>query len=243
MRHRLLVLLVFALPGAGLATKPDDRVVSAVQTTTTRDKLPAATGQVVDTVVNSIGMAFVSISTGTFTRGNAQTAQQVTLTQAFQLGQHEVTQEQYERLMGSNPSHFRGPQLPVDQVSCPDAVTFCQKLSALPAEQAAGRRYRLPTETEWEYACRAGTTMAWSFGNDAGQVGRCAWHDMNAGGTTHPVGGKLPNPWGLYDIHRNLFEWCQDWDRVYTSGTVTDPTGPASGSKRVTRGQLARQFQ
>ena len=85
---------------------------------------------------------------------------------------------------------------------------------------------------------RGGTKTGWSFGDDAGQAGRYAWHDMNAGGTTHPVGGKLLNPWGLHDIHGNLFEWCQDWDGVYPSGALTDPTGPASGSKRVTRGGI-----
>ena len=164
----------------------------------------------------------------------------MTLTQAFHLGQYEVTQEQYEKVMGTNPSNFKGGQNPVEQVSWNDAVEFCRKLSALPAEKKAGYVYRLPTEAEWEYACRAGTTTKYSFGDSESELGAYAWYaknsGKNSGKTTHPVGGKKSNPWELYGMHGNVCEWCQDWYGKYPSGSTTDPTGAASGSYRVNRG-------
>ena len=138
--------------------------------------------------------------------------------------------------MGTNLSKFKGPRNPVEAVSWDDAVEFFRKLSALPAEKAAGYVYRLPTEAEWEYACRAGTMTEYSFGNDESELGDYAWHASNSGNTTHPVGSKQPNPWGLHDMHGNVWEWCQDWHGDYPRGAVTDPTGPSSGSFRVLRG-------
>jgi formylglycine-generating enzyme required for sulfatase activity len=138
--------------------------------------------------------------------------------------------------MGSNPSAFKGAQNPVEDVSWDDAVEFCGKLSALSAEKSAGYMYRLPTEAEWEYAYRAGTQTAYSFGDDADLLGEYAWYDDNSGRTTHPVGGKKPNPWDLYDMHGNVYERCQDWCGDYSNAAVTDPQGPTSGSDRVNRG-------
>ncbi len=117
-----------------------------------------------------------------------------------------------------------------------EAVEFCRKLSELPAEKSAGYVYRLPTGAEWEYACRAGTKAAYSFGDSDAELGENAWYSKNSGRTTHPVGQKKPNGFGLYDIHGNVWEWCQDWYADYPSGSVTDPTGPSSGSGRVSRG-------
>ena len=126
-------------------------------------------------------------------------------TKTFAIGKYPITQAQYEAVMGNNPSYFQGnSQNPVEQVSYDDAVAFCQKLSEM-----TGKNYRLPTESEWEYACRAGTVTGYYFGDDRRQLGDYAWYFDNSQGTTHPVGLKLPNPWGLYDMHGNVWEWCQ----------------------------------
>ena len=185
---------------------------------------------------SAIGMEFKLIPAGTLTMSEGDEAHEVTLTTPFRMGIHEVTQAQYEQVMGSNPSRFGGAENPVEKVSWDDAVEFCRKLSALPAEKAAGNRYRLPTEAEWEYACRAGTATKYSFGDDGSDLGDYAWYDSNSVRKTHPVGGKQPNAWGLHDMHGNVWEWCQDWHDEYPSGPVTDPTGPATGSDRVYRG-------
>ncbi len=155
------------------------------------------------------------------------------LTKPFYLGVMEVTQEQYQKVMGTNPSQFKGPQNPVETVSWADAVEFCRKLSAMPAEKTAGHVYRLPTEAEWEYACRSGTTTRYSFGDDASRFGDYGWCE---GTKTHPVGEKKPNAWGLYDMHGNVSEWCQDWYGLYPSGSATDPTGDTYVRSRVCRG-------
>jgi len=125
---------------------------------------------------------------------------------------------------------------PVDQVSWEDAVEFCKKLSELPEEKKAGRVYRLPTEAEWEYACRAGSKAAYSFGANSKTLGDYAWFGENSGNQTHPVGEKKANAWGLYDMHGNVWEWCSDWYGVYPKGSVSDPSGPSEGSIRVDRG-------
>jgi formylglycine-generating enzyme required for sulfatase activity len=128
---------------------------------------------------------------------------------AFKIGKYPITQEQYQAVMGTNPSYFmNNPQNPVEQVSYDNAVAFCQKLSEI-----TGKNYRLPTNSEWEYACRAGTTTTYYFGDDANQLGDYAWYSENSGFITHPVGQKLPNNWGLYDMHGNVWEWCQSVPR------------------------------
>jgi formylglycine-generating enzyme required for sulfatase activity len=220
MRHLLLAALLVAMTGCASSVLADG---------------PA---KAVAPVVNSIGMRFVPIPAGTFTMGDADNGptHKVTLTQAFELGQYEVTQEQYEKVMGKNPSHFKGKQNPVEKVSWDEAVEFCRKLSELPAEKKAGYVYRLPTEAEWEYACRAGTKTKYSCGDSESELGDYAWSVKNSGRTTHPVGQKKPNAWGLYDMHGNVWELCQDWYGKYPSGSTTDPTGAASGSDRVLRG-------
>ncbi|MFO0905690.1 MAG: formylglycine-generating enzyme family protein [Pirellulales bacterium] len=178
---------------------------------------------------------------GTFEMGSASedidaTPHTVTLTRPFYLGVHQVTQEQYQKVMGENPSGFEGPQNPVEKVSWEDAVEFCRRLSTLPEEKAAGRVYRLPSEAEWEYACRAGSTTEYCFGDSQSQLNEYAWHHDNSGKRTHPVGKRKPNAWGLYDMHGNVWEWCWDWLGDYPKGSVTDPTGPTTDASRVDRG-------
>jgi formylglycine-generating enzyme required for sulfatase activity len=199
-------------------------------------------------ITNSIGMKLVLIPKGTFMMGSPENEagrekseverqHEVTLSRDYFLGVYEVTQEQYEQVVGTNPSKFKGPSNPVEMVSWEDAVEFCKRLSDLPEEKTAGRVYRLPTEAEWEYACRAGSTTKYSFGDDEGQLGDNAWFGENRGGTPHPVGKKKPNAWGLYDMHGNVWEWCADWLGPYPDGAISDPTGLAGNPPaRVLRG-------
>jgi formylglycine-generating enzyme required for sulfatase activity len=143
---------------------------------------------------------------------------------AFYMGKYEVTQAQWQAIMGGNPASFKyNLQNPVQQVSWDDAQDFCKKLS-----QQTGREFRLPSESEWEYACRAGTTTAYSFGDNASLLGDYAWYRDNSDSKTHPVGQKKPNPWGLYDMHGNVWEWCQDsYERYGGENDLIRKTGIA----------------
>jgi len=178
----------------------------------------------------------VSIKAGTFLRIKFP----VTLTRDFWLGKFEVTQGEFERVMGKNPSHFPGdPARPVEKVSHGDALAYCAAVTKLERDAGrlpAGWEYRLPTEAEWEYACRAGTTNLFSFGDDALKAEPYAWTLENGENIPHPVGQKQPNPWGLFDMHGNVWEWCLDWFEPYPAGHLTDPVGPASGTYKVFRG-------
>ncbi len=163
----------------------------------------------------------------------------VTLTKGFYLGETEVTQAQWESVMGINPSVSKGPNRPVEQVSWEDCMEFCRKLTA--RERAAGRLgpkqvYRLPTEAEWEYACRAGSRGEYCFGDEEKRLGEFAWYGANAGVRTHEVGTRRANAWGLYDVHGNVWEWCQDWYDAYAGGEVSDPTGALKSDFPVFRG-------
>jgi len=160
----------------------------------------------------------------------------VTLTRPFGMGMHEVTQEQYEQVMGKNPSKRKGEQHPAEAMTWREAIEYCRKLSALPKEKASARVYRLPTEAEWEYVCRAGTTTAYSFGDDASKLGEYAWYVGNSGKKSHPIGEKNPNPWGVCGMHGNVFEWCHDWFGAYPSGSVINPMGPTTGKDKLNRG-------
>ncbi|MDO4551674.1 MAG: formylglycine-generating enzyme family protein [Planctomycetia bacterium] len=158
-------------------------------------------------------------------RYSDETPHRVTLTKGFWMLETEVTQKMWESVMENNPSHFRGDNLPVENVCWHDCQEFCKKLRNL------GLNIQLPTEAQWEYACRAGTT-----GAHAGDLDSMGWYDSNSRSKTQAVGQKKPNAWGLYDMHGNVWEWCADWYDVYPSGSVTDPMGPASGSDQVFRG-------
>ena len=185
--------------------------------------------------------SLVWINPGTFLMGEVPQTQ-VTLTYGFWIGQYKVKQIEYQSMVDVNPSFFIGdPDLPVETLTWYDATNYCAQLTEherLAGRLPAGYAYRLPTEAEWEYAARAGTTTRFSYGDDPGYTNltNYAWYAANSGNQTHPVGQKLPNPWGLYDMYGNVLEWCLDWYGNYPGGAVTNPKGPASGSWRVIRG-------
>jgi formylglycine-generating enzyme required for sulfatase activity len=200
---------------------------------------------------STVGMTFVKIPAGTFMMGSPDAGysvegpqHQVTISKAFEMQTTEVTQSQWVSVMGSNPSRFRKsencpgeftttngiplcPNNPVETVNWDDAQAFISKLNA----NADGYRYRLPTEAEWEYAARAGTT-----GDYGGDIDAMAWYATNSGRMSHPVAKKQANAWGLFDTYGNVWEWTADWFGRYPAGQVTDPVGPSSGSHRVDRG-------
>lgn len=187
-------------------------------------------------------MAFVWVPPGRYRMGsprdelNRRAGEQphiVSLRRGFWLGRTEVTQAQWAAVMGVNPSYFQpgGDDHPVDNVSYDDCRAFIQRLNAL-----TGNRYRLPTEAEWEYACRAGESGAYAFGNDPSRLGEYAWYRDNSEGRTRPVATRKPNAWGLYDMHGNVREWCQDWFGPYRDHTPVNPQGPAQGVHRLLRG-------
>ncbi len=220
--------------------------------------LAVATGG--PTIQTTGNMAWIPC--GTFTMGSPasepardsdETQHAVTLSQGFWMGRYPVTQGEYSSVMGNNPSYFTDLSRPVEMVSWNDAVAYCAALTQ--RERSAGRlsagyAYRLPTEAEWEYACRAGTTTAFHYGNElrSGMANFYGYYEYlvgdpyhyNASGTyldrTTSVGSYAPNAWGLYDMHGNVWQWCQDWYGAYSGVSVTDPVGPSSGSRRVIRG-------
>jgi formylglycine-generating enzyme required for sulfatase activity len=212
-----------------------------------------------DEIINSIGMKLKLIPAGAFLMGSPATGKSaaadeqpqhaVRISRPFYLGVHEVTQGQYRMIADKNPSFFKGSDdLPVDSVSWNEAIAFCNALSEREGlrpyyqneevAQPGGEGYRLPTEAEWEYACRAGSATVYSFGDAVAGLGDVAWYEGNSGNKTHPVGAKRPNAIGLHDMHGNVYEWCSDWydGGYYSLLPAVDPRGPSSAAERVLRG-------
>jgi formylglycine-generating enzyme required for sulfatase activity len=213
---------------------------------------PASTGP--KTLTNSLGMAFVLVPAGKFMMGspdnerghraNEGPVHEVVIGNAFYLGVHPITQAAYLVVTGKNPSRFNaaergGPEHPVESVSWNDAVEFCRRLSERDTERTAGRSYRLPTEAEWEYACRAGTGTPFAFGDhfDSTQ-GNFDAEATGANGRTSPVTQFPASAWGLHDMHGNVWQWCADWygEAYYSTLPLRDPPGPPEGKFRVLRG-------
>ena len=210
--------------------------------------------------IQELGFRMMPIPAGTFVMGDAWGVEDlwgdfadeaplttVTITKPFWLGQTEVTQAQWEAVMGNSPSYRKGANLPVERVSWNDAIAFCEKLNEMKSETLPeGYYYNLPTEAQWEYACRAGTKSRFYFGNGAEiddpdpetkRLVSYAWYKENSLKVTHPVGEKLPNGWGLHDMYGNVSEWCLDgYSDSYPGGNVSDPQGPQDSSERVFRG-------
>ena len=191
--------------------------------------------------VNGVSFEMVRVEGGTFRMGatseqkdeawdREKPVHSVTLS-GYYIGKTEVTQVLWEAVMGINPSRFKGDYLPVENVSWDDCQEFIRKLNSM-----TGQNFRLPTEAEWEFACRGGNNSRGYKYSGSNNLGSVAWYDGNSGNKTHPVGTKAPNELGIYDMSGNVWEWCADWYGDYSSGAQTNPTGPYGGSNRVYRG-------
>jgi formylglycine-generating enzyme required for sulfatase activity len=204
-------------------------------------------------ITTASGIEMVQIPAGVFERGSRRGKHDEQPTHSifidsFLIDRYEVTQAAWETMELPNPSHFKGPTLPVEQISWTQAARYCNARSKAeglePCYNAEAEcnfdatGYRLPTEAEWEYACRAGSSTEYSFGNDARELAEAAWFTDNADKKTHPVGGKKPNAWGLFDMHGNVAEWCHDfYDKdYYAHSPEMNPRGPTDGDKNVLRG-------
>jgi formylglycine-generating enzyme required for sulfatase activity len=211
------------------------------------------------TLPSGVAFEMIYIAPGTFKMGSpadeagredSEKQHEVTLTKDYYLGKYVVTQELWEAVTGANPSKWKGTNLPVEKVSWADAMDFCKKLTEM--ERKSGRlpenwKYTLPTEAQWEFACRADTTTALNNGKnldctdkdcrgESSNLAEVAWYDKNSDRKTHPVGLKKPNNYGLYDMHGNIWEWCFDWYADYPDNSAIDPLGPDKGTAHVRRG-------
>ena len=189
----------------------------------------------------AVPLRLIAVPAGAFVMGSPENeaghepeevAHRVILSREFYLGRAPVTRRQWAALMGGSPPDSSAADEPMTAVSWHDAQRFIARL----AERHPSGVFRLPTEAEWEYACRAGTSTPFAGGDSEADLARLAWYAGNSGGAPHPVATKAPNAWGLHDMHGNVFEWCQDWEGPYPAKDATDPVGPPAGEKRVLRG-------
>jgi len=235
----------------GEKSEPQSRTKPEMKDQTGSKESSSVPGKVPGTVTDQSDsrMNFVYIKPGIFMMGSpkdeperneVERQHRVAFIQGFYMQATEVTQKQWKAVMGDNPSHFKEcGNCPVETVSWDDVQEFIKRLNDIEKTDS----YRLPTEAEWEYAARAGSETAYCFGNDAADLGKYAWYSENSEGKTHPVAQKEPNAWSLYDMHGNVWEWCQDWYDDYPfvysilmGDILMDPTGPDTGSYRVRRG-------
>jgi formylglycine-generating enzyme required for sulfatase activity len=247
--HGLLALTRFHTDKPPQAT--EGRPAQTIVPLSVTRRAPPKEKEIVLELGGGVNLKFVLIPAGEFTMGSPNSddnavddekpQHSVRITKPFYIGKYLVTQEQWQAVMGNNPGHFSGPKNPVETVSWDDCQKFLGKLRARFAGENG--RYILPTEAQWEYACRAASTTRYCFGDDENQLGEYAWYGGELGSKTRPVGQKEPNTWGLYDMHGNVWEWCQDWygsehyRKSYDRGrTMDDPAGPAMGLCRVCRG-------
>ena len=224
-------------------TQPVSSMASSSTTSTSSNIIDSSTSGSVITipVKDGVNIEMVKVEAGSFNMGATpemenpdefeKPVHRVTLTNNYYIGKYEVTQALWQAVMGSNPSYFKGDDLPVEQVSWNDCQDFISKLNAM-----TGKRFRLPSEAEWEYAARGGKKSRGYQYSGSNTLGNVAWYEGKSGSKTHAVGTKQPNELGIYDMTGNVWEWCQDWDGSYSSSPQTNPTGAASGSRRVIRG-------
>jgi len=241
---RRFIVSVFILFGALALLQGCERKVPNDEPEASGDR-PSETG-------TESEIEMVQLPGGRFTMGDKDEPdakpQEIVLG-SFYIDKYLVTQEQYQRVCGENPSRWKGSKNPVEQVRWSDAVKFCNQRSRLEGLEPCydletwqcnfdANGYRLPTEAEWEYACRAGTQTAYFFGSDASKLTDYAWFDKNSGRHPHPVGQKRPNPWGLYDMCGNVWQWCNDFYKVdyYQEAPQENPNGPKEGQSKVVRG-------
>ena len=250
MKKYLFILFCVMLPSFVMAQTAGGQIrrpVKKQQTTNTRQtfqkqsahpqqsKHSSVSRQDLPYVINNLIANMVRVEGGTFTMGATRgqygdkPAHQVTLS-TFSIGRYEVTQDEWEYVMGSNPSSFKGSKRPVESISWNDCQEFIRKLNTI-----TGRHFRLPTEAEWEFAARGGNRSKGYKYSGSNSDGSVAWNKWNSD-CTHDVGQKVPNELGLYDMSGNVKEWCQDWSGDYSSNSLTNPTGPSSGTYRVYRG-------
>lgn len=255
MKHSKLIvsILAIAAAGAGAAYFMLRRGASPPRIGSVKEHMSSEQLALSDPLENSVGMILVPIPSGEFPMGTPMPKNKkpgplkpelpqhrVTISKPFYISAYEVTQGQYEAVMGERPWDGQpltetGPHFAASYISWEKAVAFCEQLS-----KQEGKTYRLPTEAEWEYACRAGSTTHFCFGDDEARLEEYAWYGKNSDEVTHAVGGKKANEWGLHDMHGNVWEWCADWYGTYLNKAVNDPQGPNKGVRVLRGGSWAR---